>query len=246
MQDATTQSDLHSLHSSGDLPPNTSEPTEPLANTPAAQDEPTGTLTGEPPVGGTPSPLQASGPHPKQHAFLPQRGLYYAVIAGVIAGVVTALLTMVVTLINAGTFHAASQQIAVDRLTVKTALALAAWELLTVILSLLIGFVVGYIVGRIAVRRRLGFLAGALAGAVFYLMTFLVSLISSYPGNLSGTGAMLTPGSLVISFLLLCLWCIGGGLVSLFGTWVATVRHAYYMMRYPEESPREGFRRRNA
>jgi hypothetical protein len=131
-------------------------------------------------------------------------------------------------------------------LTVKTALALAAWELLTVILSLLIGFVVGYIVGRIAVRRRLGFLAGALAGAVFYLMTFLVSLISSYPGNLSGTGAMLTPGSLVISFLLLCLWCIGGGLVSLFGTWVATVRHAYYMMRYPEESPREGFRRRNA
>jgi len=33
----------------------------------------------------------------------------------------------------------------------------------------------------------------------------------------------------VISCLLLCLWSIGGGLVSLFGTWVATVRHPYYL-----------------
>jgi uncharacterized BrkB/YihY/UPF0761 family membrane protein len=237
MQDATTQSELHSLHSSGDLPPISREPTEPLANKPRGHDEPTGTLKDNPPAAGTPSPSQGSDSRSQQHAFLPQRGLYYAVIAGIIAGVLTALLTILVTLVNAGTFHAASQQIAVDRLTVKTALALAAWELLNVILSLLIGFFVGYIVGRIAVRRRLGFLAGALAGAVFYLITFLVSLISSYPGNLSGTGAVLTPSSLLISLLLFCLWCIGGGLVSLFGTWVATVRHAYYI-QYPEEPSR--------
>jgi hypothetical protein len=153
--------------------------------------------------------------------------LYYAAIAGVIAGVFTALLTMVITLVFAGTFHAASQQIAVDKLTLKTALALAGLELLNFTLSLLAGFVVGYIVGRIAVRRRLGFLAGALSGGVFYLMTFLVSLISSYPGNLIVNGT--TTGSLVISLLLLCLWCIGGGLVSLFGTWVATVRHPHYL-----------------
>jgi phosphotransferase system glucose/maltose/N-acetylglucosamine-specific IIC component len=156
MQDATTQSDLHSLHGSGDLPPITSEPTEPLANTSAAHDEPAGTLKGEPPVRGARSPLPPSGTGSGHHAFLPQRGLSYAFIAGSIAGVVTALLTMVVTLINAGTFHAASQQIAVDRLTVTT-------------------------------------------------------------------------GSLVISFLLLCLWSIGGGLVSQSGTWVATVRHPHYL-----------------
>jgi len=155
--------------------------------------------------------------------------LYYAVIAGVVAGVLAALLTIVITLVNAGTFHAASLQIAMDRLTVKTALALAAWELLNFTLSLLVGLFVGLIVGRIAVRRRLGFLAGALAGAVFYLMIFLVSLISSYPGNLAVNGTTMTTGSLVISFLLLCLWSIGGGLVSLFGTWVATVRHPHYM-----------------
>ncbi len=229
MRDATTQSELHSFHSSGDLPPNPSQPTEPLANTSAEHDEPTGTLEGEPPVGGARSPLPPSGTGSQHHAFLPQRGLYYALIAGSIAGVVTALLTIVVTLINAGTFHAASLQIAVDRLTVKTALALAGLELLTVTLSLLIGFFVGLIVGRIAVRRRLGFLAGALAGAVFYLMTFLVGLIPSYPGNFAVNGTTMTAGSLVISLLLLCLWSIGGGLVSLFGTWVVTVRHPHYL-----------------
>jgi hypothetical protein len=229
MQDATTQSELHSLHSSGDLPPINGEPTQPLANKPAEHDEPTGTLKGEPPVGGTQSPLRLSGPLSQQHDFLPQRGLYYAVIAGVIAGVFTALLTIVVTLVFAGTFHAASQQIAVDRLTVKTALALAGLVLLNFTLFLLVGFLVGFIVGKIAVRRRLGFLAGALAGAIFYLIIFLASLISSYPGNLAVNGNTMTTGSLVISCLLLCLWSIGGGLVSLFGTWVATVRHPHYL-----------------
>ena len=61
------------------------------------------------------------------------------------------------------------------------------------------------------------------------LWTFLVSLISSYPGNLTVNGTTLTAGSLVISCLLLCLWSVNGGLVSLFGTWVATVRHPHYL-----------------
>ncbi len=225
MQDTTSQSDLHSFHSGGDLPPMSGEPTGPLASKPA--DQPAETLQGEPPGAGTPAPLPLGGPPAKPRALLPRRGLYYAVIAGGIAGVCAVLLTVVITLVFAGTFHAASQQIAVDRLTVKTALALAALELLNFTLSLLIGFVVGFIVGKIAVRRRLGFLAGALAGAVFYLITFLVGLIASYPGNLVVNRT--TTGSLVISFLLLCLWSIGGGLVSLFGTWAATVRHPHYL-----------------
>ena len=230
MQDATVQSGLQPAHNGGNLPPITSEPTGPPGNNePTVQDVPTGPLIDTPPVVGTPAPVQLSGSRSQQQAFLPQRGLYYATIAGVIAGVVAALLTILVTLVFAGTFHAASQQIAVDKLTVKTALALAGLELLNFTLSLLIGFVVGLIVGRIAVRRRLGFLAGALAGAVFYLITFLVSLIASYPGNLAVNA--LTTGSLIISFLLLCLWSIGGGLVSLFGTWVVTVRHPHYMRR---------------
>lgn len=209
MQDSTEQANLHSPQ--------------------GGEDVSAGAHVDAPPLVGTPSPELPGGPLSQQRALLPQRGLYYAAITGVIAGVLIALLTIVITLVFAGTFHAASQQIAVDKLTVKTALALAGLELLNFALSLLIGFVAGLIVGRIAVRRRLGFLAGAIAGAVFYLITFLVSLIASYPGNLAVNGATLTSGSLVISFLLLCLWSIGGGLVSLFGTWIMTVRHAHYM-----------------
>lgn len=226
MQDSTGQSDRHSTHSGGDIPPITREPTGPPDT---GHDVPAGALVDTPPVVGTPSSVPHSGPLSQQPTFLPQRGLYYATIAGVIAGVFTALVTIVVTLVFAGAFHEASQQIAVDKLTVKTALALAGLELLNFTLSLLIGFVVGLIVGRIAVRRRLGLLAGALAGAIFYLITFLVSLIPSYPGNLAVNATTVTTGSLVISLLLLCLWSIGGGLVSLFGTWVTTVRHPHYL-----------------
>ncbi len=56
---------------------------------------------------------------------LPQRGFSSALITGVIAGVLAALLTILIILINMGMFHAARLQIAVDKLTVKTALALA-------------------------------------------------------------------------------------------------------------------------
>lgn len=224
MQDPITQSERDAVHSSGDLLSISHAPTAPAELHP-----PTETPKGEPLVGGTTPPLLRRGPRPQGHSFLPRRGLYSAAIVGVMAGVLAALQTIVITLVNTGTFQTATQQIAVDRLTVKTALALAAWEILTFTLSLLLGFCAGLIVGRIAVRRRLGFLAGALAGAVFSLITFFVSLIPSYPGNLTVNGTTTTTSSLVISFLLLCLWSLGGGLVSLFGTWITTVRHPHYL-----------------
>src|SRR5581483_2510774 len=69
-------------------------------------------------------PQRASRPrHTAPVSFsLPGRGLSSALIAGTIAGVLAALLTILIILINTGTFHAARLQIAVDRLTVKTAL----------------------------------------------------------------------------------------------------------------------------
>lgn len=228
MQNANMPGALHSLNGSGDSSSIAHEPIETLANKLPEQDPAVATLKSEPVAGGAQSPLQPGGAASHQRTFLPGRGLYYAVIAGIIAGVFTALLTIVIILLNSGTFHAASLQIVADRLTVKTALALAAWELLNVALSLLAGFLLGLLVGRIAVRRRLGFLAGALAGAIFSLITFLVSLIASYPGNLVVNRMPLAAGSLVISLLSLCLWSIGGGLVSLFGTWIVTVRHPHY------------------
>ncbi len=222
MQEPTTQDDLPG---NGDRLPISHEPPAPQDPEQAELHPLTETAIGKPPVGETPARLPS---HPDQrHMVLPQSGVSYAAITGTIAGVLAALLTIVIILLNTGTFQTARQQIAVDRLTVRTALALAAWELLTFALALLIGFFVGLIIGRIAVRRRLGFLAGALAGVVFSLIMFFVNLIPSYPGNL--TMNRITTGSLVISCLFLCLWGLGGGLVSLFGTWVVTVRHPYYL-----------------
>jgi hypothetical protein len=152
MQDATVQTELHPPHSGGNLPPITRESTGPPGNNePIGHDEPTGARKDAPQVAGAQPPFPLNGPRAKPRTFLPQRGVYYAAIAGVIAGVVTALLT------------------------------------------------------------------------------FLVGLIPSYPGTLAVNGTTMTAGSLVISLLLLCLWSMGGGLVSLFGTWVVTVRHPHYL-----------------
>ena len=227
MQNSAAQSNLHPIQGSGDLSPINSVPTEPLGNVLAGHNELAETPGGEPEPTAKQLVVQSSNAGSQQHTLLPQRGMYYAAITGAIAGVLAGLLTIVITLVFAATFHAASQQIALDRLTVKTALALVGLVALTVVLNLLIGLSIGVIIGKIAVRRRLGFLAGALAGAIFYLATFLASLFASYPGNLVVNTR--TTGSLVLSLLLLCLWCIGGGLVSLFGTWIATVRHPYYL-----------------
>jgi hypothetical protein len=194
MQDNSTQSEQDALHSSGDLLLISGEQTEPQALDPPAHDERAG------------------------------RDFSSTVIVGITAGVLSALFTILIILLNAATFQAATQQIAQDRLTVKTALALAGWELLTIILSLVVSLVVGWIVGKIAVRRWLGFLAGALVGTTYALLTLLVSLFPNYPGNLGVISAQVSARSLAISFLLFCLWGISGGLLSLLGAWVATVR----------------------
>lgn len=235
MQDPITQNGQRAFHNNGGLSPLSQEPNGPQGSERTKQDQPMETLKGEAQVTETPSPSQLDSPPTQRGPLLPRRRFSSAVIAGALAGILAALLTIIITLLNAGTFHAASQQIAVDRLTVRTALALAAWELLTFTLSLLIGFFVGLIVGRIAVQRRLGFLTGALAGAVFSLILFFVDLIPSYPGNLTVNGPTTTGGSLVISFLFLCLWSVSGGLVSLFGTWITTVRHPHYLSHEKEE-----------
>lgn len=226
MQNTNIPNEAYPLHNNEDHLSPSPAPEEPQNPAPAVS-SPAETLKSVPPVIETPAPVTRSDAYAQSRTLLPQRRLSYAVTAGAIAGVLAALITIVIISVNAGTFHAASLQIAADRLTVKTALALAAWEILTFVLSLLVAVCLGLIMGRIVVRRRLGFLAGALAGAIFDLILFLASLIPAYAGNLTVT--TITTGSLVISFLVLCLWSLGGGLVSLFGTWIMTVRHPHYL-----------------
>src|SRR5258706_1094378 len=98
MQDSTGQTELQPFHSGEDIPLITREPTGPPGNNqPTGTNVPTGALIDTPPVAGVQSPLPLRGTRAQQRTFLPQRGLYYAAIAGIIAGVVTALLTILVT-----------------------------------------------------------------------------------------------------------------------------------------------------
>jgi len=158
-------------------------------------------------------------------SVLPRQGLRSSLIAGIIAGFLSAVVNIILVLSTAGTFHDARLQIVADRLTVKVALVLAGIGSLTILILVVIGFFTGFVVGKIAVRRAFGFLAGAVAGVIFSLVTLLVSFIPNYPGNLfaSANSGVLLP------ILFLCLWGIGGGLVSLFGTWTSTQRHPHYL-----------------
>jgi hypothetical protein len=100
MQDEITQSELHSIHRSGDLPPVSREPTGPQVLEPTEQNQPTETLKDEAPFTEalSPVPHRASrSQHTAPASFLlPGRGLSSALIAGVIASVLSVLFTILI------------------------------------------------------------------------------------------------------------------------------------------------------
>ncbi len=158
-------------------------------------------------------------------SLLPERGLWYALIAGGIAGILDVLVNVAITLSNSATYQRVVSE--GKNITLSTATTVFTLLCLSLIIDIVIFVVTGYVVGRIAVRRRLGFLAGALIGALSYLISFLVRYIPNYPGNTATSGAT-NASTLGIALLFLLISAIIGGLISLFGTWLATRKHPYY------------------
>ena len=156
---------------------------------------------------------------------LPERGLWYAVIAGVIAGILIMIVNIAITLSNTATYQSAAREgsnISQTIAGVETGLLC-----LSLSIELLILGVTGYLVGRVVIQRRLGFLAGAIGGAIAYLASFLVRYIPNYPGNTATSGA--TNGATIgITLIFVLVSALLGGLISLFGTWLATRKHPYY------------------
>lgn len=157
---------------------------------------------------------------------LPERGLWYAIIAGVIVGVLAILFNVVLTLSNAAAFRRAASQGA--NVAVSTAASLAGLSFLNLFTIAVMLLIMGFIVGRIAVRRRLGFIAGAVVGVFASLAIFLERYIPGYPSN-TATSSATNVGTLIVSLLLIIIAAILAGLVSLFGAWIATRRHPYYV-----------------
>ncbi|GAC1389854.1 MAG: hypothetical protein NVS4B11_22070 [Ktedonobacteraceae bacterium] len=158
-------------------------------------------------------------------SLLPERGLWYALIAGGIAGILDVLINVAITISNAATYQRVVSE--GKNITLTTASSAFGLLLLSLFIDLLIFGITGYIVGRIAVRRRLGFLAGAMIGAIAYLISFLVRYIPNYPGNTATSGAT-NAATIGTALLFLLISAIISGLISLFGTWLATRKHPYY------------------
>lgn len=159
------------------------------------------------------------------NSLLPERGLWYALIAGVVAGLLDVLLNILITVSNAGTYqHLLAEG---KNPTLTTANIVGGLLCLSLFINIVIFGVTGYLVGRFAVQRRLGFLAGVLIGAIAYLASFLVRYIPNYPGNTATSGATnLATIGVTLTFLLLS--ALIGGLISVIGTWLATRKHPYY------------------
>lgn len=158
-------------------------------------------------------------------SLLPERGLWYAIIAGVIAGILDVLINIAITLSNSATYQQLIRE--GKNITLSTATTVFGLLCLSLFIDVIIFAVTGYIVGKISVRRRLGFLAGLLIGAIVYLISFLVRYIPNYPGNTATSGAT-NAATLGTALLFLLISALIGGLVSLLGTWLATRRHPYY------------------
>ncbi len=158
-------------------------------------------------------------------SLLPERSRWYAVIAGILAGVLIMIVNIAITLSNTTTYQSAAHagsSISQTLAGVETALLC-----LSLTIELLIFGVTGYIVGRMMVQRRLGFLAGAIGGAIAYLASFLVRYIPNYPGNTATSGAT-NAATIGFTLIFVLVSALLGGLISLFGAWLATRKHPYY------------------
>lgn len=165
----------------------------------------------------------------EEDAGVPPRGLLYALVAGVAAAVLSILLNIVITFLNAPLLQQAAK--VGSAISYTLALTVVGVQCLNFFFSLLICFLAGYFVGKMAVRRRLGFYSGALAGAIIYLVSLFVRYIPNYPGNAAaatspGAGGVVAGLVTVVAFLVV--WSLVGGLISLWGAWVATRKHPFY------------------
>jgi hypothetical protein len=162
---------------------------------------------------------------------LPPNRLRNASIVGVITGVLISIESVIIAFANTGNYQQAGK-FSSNNLPAGLALTLVGIACLTFFIGLFICFIAGFVTGKVAVQRRYGFLTGFIAGIVTYGISFLLNFIPNYPGHLPGSStnnAGVIIGGIGVILILFLIWGIVAGLVSLFGTWVATRRHAYYV-----------------
>ena len=161
---------------------------------------------------------------------LPRGHARNALIIGIVLGVLATVQSVIITLNNADLYHEVVAQ--GQHVLASTATALFGVAALEFVISLLIYFIGGLIIGRVAVHRRWAFIGGFVGGILSSLIGAVLKQIPSYPnagtGGFSSSALGLGGGlaALAISTILLGVFY---GLICLFGAWLMTRRHPYYV-----------------
>ncbi len=181
--------------------------------------------------------LEEPGPlHQRTAATTPQlpRGhASKALIGGVILGVLVSIQGIVLTLKNASLYTEAAKYVK-DPSKMPTGVATSIFGIfaLGLLISLLIYVIGGMIIGRIAVHRRWAFIGGFVGGLVSAAIGALLKFIPAYP-DASSTGFGGSPlgmgGGLVALLISFVLLGVLAGALCLFGAWITTRRHPYYV-----------------
>ena len=169
-----------------------------------------------------------------EHVYFPPHALSMALGIGALGGIVILIISIVISLANRSVFQTAARQ--GSNISLGTAQLILGLTCAIYLVSLAISFIDGYVVGKKAVRRLYGFYAGLLVGGIAYLGSVLVEYIPNYPGRANtSTGTSSVAGGLVVLLVTTIIWMILGALFSLWGTFVATRRHPYYLTRQAQK-----------
>lgn len=162
---------------------------------------------------------------------LPRHHARNALLIGIILGVLVSLQGVILTLINTSVYKEAAKYMTVS-MPLGLASTLFGIFALGVVISVIIYLIGGLVIGRVSVHRRWAFIGGFIGGVVSSIIGALLKLIPAYPnaGNTGFSGGMLGIGgglaALLISTIILGVLT---GLVCLFGGWLMTRRHPYYV-----------------
>jgi hypothetical protein len=172
--------------------------------------------------------------HQREAATTPQlphaRGRK-ALIAGLFAGVIYEVARVTITLVNADLYRKGASY-AVTDMPAGLAFTLSLLGALGYAVAVVAFFIVGLIIGRISVHRRWAFIGGFIGGLLCCLVSSILQQIPSYP---SATHTGFSGGLVGISggFAVLIIYSLIGsvviGLICLFGAWLTTRRHPYYV-----------------
>jgi MFS family permease len=180
-------------------------------------------------------PLDDENLHEEEAMQPPTRGRFLVLLIGAAVGFLCVIINVVLTFVNAPIYEAVAHEGSAVTANTYTVFGLACLNFLIQVLAC---FLAGFVVGKWLALRKPGFFAGAVTAFVVYVSSFLANYIPGYPGRLTPStptsSTAITNGTITV-IVFLIVWMAIGGLMSLWGAYVATRRHPYYNRVAEEE-----------